>query len=78
MAEKRTPLTEHHEIEWVDPPQGIQSAPSRFSYRWKWKHGGMPSGEKSRVRVQGFHEADTGADKETPVATQETVYLLNH
>ena len=35
-----------------------------------------PCRQKSRVVVQGFHEADTGADKAAPVAFQESVHLL--
>ena len=36
----------------------------------------MPCRQKSRVVVQGFHEADTGADLVAPVASQESVHLL--
>ena len=37
---------------------------------------GKPCRQKSRVVVQGFHEADTGADKAAPVASEESVHLL--
>ena len=63
-------------FEWVDPPQGIQAIPSRFLYRWKYNQDGKPCRQKSRVVVQGFHEADTGADKAATVASQESVHLL--
>ena len=76
MAEERTPLIEHDVFEWVDPPQDIQAIPSRFLYRWKYNQDGMSCRQKSRVVVQGFHEADTGADKAAPVASQESVHLL--
>ena len=36
----------------------------------------MPCRQKSRVVVQGFHEADTGAGKAAPAASQESVHLL--
>ena len=37
---------------------------------------GVTFRQNSRVVVQGFHEADTGADKAAPVASQESFYLL--
>ena len=36
----------------------------------------VPVRPKSRVVVQGFHEADTGADKAAPVASVESVHLV--
>ena len=36
----------------------------------------MPCRQKSRVVMQGFHEADTGADKSAPGASQESVHFL--
>ena len=36
----------------------------------------MPCRQKSRVVVQGFHDADTRADKAAPAASQESVHLL--
>ena len=75
-AEERRSLIEHDIFEWVDPPQSIQAIPSRFLYRWKYNQDGKPCRQKSRVVVQGFHEADTGADKAAPVAFQESVHLL--
>ena len=76
MAEERRSLTEHDVFEWVDPPQGIQAIPSRFLYGWKYNQDGKPCRQKLRVVVQGFHEADTGAHKTAPVASQESVHLL--
>ena len=36
----------------------------------------MPCRQKSRVVVQSFHEAETGADKEAAAASQKSVHLL--
>lgn len=61
-------------IEWVDPPKGAERIPSRLLYRWKFDHSCVPNRQKSRVVVQGFHEADAGADKAAPVvASSEAV-----
>ena len=76
MAEERGSLIEDDVSAWVDPPQGIQAIPSRFLYRRKYKQFGKPCRQKSRVVVQGFHQADTGADKWAPVVSQEFVHLL--
>ena len=76
MAEERRSLTEHDVFEWVDPPQGIQAILSRFLYRWKCSQEGKPYRQKSRVVMQGFHEADIGTDKAAPVASQESDHLL--
>ena len=45
-------------------------------YRWKCSQDGKPCRQKSRVVMQGFHEADIGTDKAAPVASQESVHLL--
>ena len=63
-------------MEWVDTPDDAQLLPSRFLYKWKYNQDGVAFRQKSRVVVQGFHEADTGADKAAPVASQESVHLL--
>ena len=76
MAEKHRSLIEHDVFEWVDPPEGIQAIPSRFLYRWKCNQDGAACRQKSRVVVQGFHEADTEADEAAPVASQESVHIL--
>ena len=76
MAEKRTFLTEHYVFEFVDPPQDIQAIPSSFLYRWKYHQDGRPCRQKPRVVVQGPYELDTGADKEAPEESQESVHLL--
>ena len=76
MAEERRSLIEHDVFEWVDPPQGIQAIPSRLLYRWKYNQDGKSCRQKSRVVAQGFHEAETGADKAAPIASQESVNLL--
>ena len=76
MAEERRSLIEHGVFKWVDPPDGIQAIPSRFLCRWKYNQGGVACRQKSRVVVQNFREADTGADKAAPVASQEPVHIL--
>ena len=76
MAEERRSLIEHGVFKWVDPPDGIQAIPSRFLCRWKYNQGGVACRQKSRVVVQNFREADTGADKAAPVASQEPVQTL--
>ena len=76
MAEELRSLIEHDVFEWVDPPQGIQAILSRFLYRWKCSQDGKPCRQKSRVVMQGFHEADIGTDKAAPVASQESDHLL--
>ena len=76
MAGERRSLIEHDVLEWVDPPEGIQATPSRFSYRWKHSQDGAACRQKSRAVVQGFHEAEYGAAKAAPVASQESVHIL--
>ena len=49
---------------------------TKFIHKWKYNQDGIPIRPKSRVVVQGFYEADTGADKAAPVASMESVHLL--
>ncbi|CAB1108204.1 unnamed protein product [Ectocarpus sp. CCAP 1310/34] len=67
---------EHDVFDWVDPPEGVPLIPSKFIHKWKYNQDGVPIRRKSRVAVQGFHEADTGADKAAPVASMEPVHLV--
>ena len=76
MADERTPLIEQDVFGWADPLQDLQAIPSRFIERWKYDQDGMPCRHKLRMVVQGFHEADTGADKAAPVASHQSVHLL--
>lgn len=43
---------------------------------WKYNQDGVAVRAKTRVVVQGFHEADTGVDKAAPVASMESVHLV--
>ena len=76
MRDERQSLIDHGVFEWDDPPDDAQLLPSRFLYKWKYNQDGVAFRQKSRVVVQGFHEADTGADKAAPVASQEPVHML--
>ena len=49
---------------------------TKFIHKWKYNQDGIPIRPKSRVVVQGFYEADTGADKAAPVASMESAHLL--
>lgn len=63
-------------FDWVDPPEGAQLLPTKFHHRWKYNQDNVPVRPKSRIVVQGFHEAGAGADKAAPVASMETVHLI--
>ena len=76
MRGERQSLMYHDAFEWFDPHDDAQLLPSRFLHKWKYNQDGVAFGQKSRVVVQGFHEADTRADKAAPVAPQESVHLL--
>ena len=76
MRDERQSLLDRDVFEWVDPPDDAQLLPSRFLNKWKYNQDGVAFRQKSRVVVQGYHEADAGADKAAPVASQESVHLL--
>ena len=76
MRGERQSLMYHDAFEWFDPHDDAQLLPSRFLHKWKYNQDGVAFGQKSRVVVQGYHEADAGADKAAPVASQESVHLL--
>lgn len=76
MRDEEASLVEHDVFDWVDPPEGEQLIPSKFMYKWKYNQDAEPIRPKSRIVVQGFHEADTGADKAAPVASMESVHLV--
>eukprot|EP00752_Nemacystus_decipiens_P002677 g2503.t1 len=63
-------------FEWVTPSGCEQLIPSKLLFRWKYNQDNVPVRPKTRVVVQGFHEADTGADKAAPVASMESVHLV--
>eukprot|EP00903_Cladosiphon_okamuranus_P021851 g20088.t1 len=76
MNDEEQSLYDHDVFDWVLPPDDAQLLPTRFHYRWKYNQENVPVRPKSRVVVQGFHEADTGADKAAPVAAMESVHLM--
>lgn len=76
MGDEQQSLYDHDVFDWVDAPEGAQLLPSKFHHRWKYDQNNVPVRPKSRVVVQGFHEADTGADKAAPVASMESVHLV--
>ncbi|CAB1099484.1 unnamed protein product [Ectocarpus sp. CCAP 1310/34] len=76
MNDEEQSLYDHDVFDWVLPPEDAQLLPTRFHYRWKYNQEHVPVRPKSRVVVQGFHEADTGADKAAPVASMESVHLV--
>ena len=76
MGEKRKSPTDHGVFDWVYPPDDAQLIPSKFLFKWKYNQEGVAFRQKTRLVVQGFHEADTGADKAAPVASLESVHLL--
>ena len=49
---------------------------TKFIHKWKYNQDSIPIRPKSRVVVQGFYGADTGADKAAPVASMGSVHLL--
>ena len=69
-------LIDNDVFDWVAPPEGVNPVPTKFIHKWKYNQDSIPIRPKSRVVVQGFYEADTGADKEVPVASVESVHLL--
>ena len=76
MEEERKSLTDHDVSDCVYPPDDAQLIPSKFLFKWEYSQDGVAYRQKTRVVVQGFHEADTGADKAAPVASLEYVHLL--
>ena len=60
-------LVDHDVFDWVDLPEGVNPFPTKFIHKWKYNQDSIPIRPKSRVVVQGFYEADTGADKAAPV-----------
>ena len=63
-------------FDWVYPPDDSQPTPPKFLFKWKYNQDGVAFRQKTRMVVQGFHEADTGEDKAAPVASLESVHLL--
>ena len=76
IGEERKSLIDHDVFDWVYPPDDAQLVPSTFLFKWKYNQDGVAFRQKTRVVVHGFQEADTGADKATPVASLESVRLL--
>ena len=76
MRDEVQSLSDHDVFDWVDPPEGVNPIPNKFIHKWKYNQDGISIRPKSRVVVQGFYEADTGADKAAPVASMESVHLL--
>ncbi|CAB1110066.1 unnamed protein product [Ectocarpus sp. CCAP 1310/34] len=77
MRNENQSLVDLDVYDWVEPPTSAQDQPipSRYLYKRKYKNGELAR-LKSRVVVQGFHQADTGEDKAAPVASMESVHLL--
>ena len=69
-------LIDRDVFDWVDPPEGVNPIPTKLIYKWTYNQDGLPIRPKSRVVVQGFYEADTGANKAAPVAFMESVHPL--
>ena len=76
MRDEAQSLICHDVFDWVAPPEGVNPIPTKLIHKWKYKQDGIPIRPKSRIVVQGFFEADTGADKAAPVASIESVHLL--
>ncbi|CAB1109880.1 unnamed protein product [Ectocarpus sp. CCAP 1310/34] len=76
VSDEGKPLYKHDVFDWVDPPKNAKPIPSRFHFVWKYNQDGVAVRAKTRVVVQGFYEADTGADKAAPVASMESVLMM--
>ncbi|CAB1111421.1 unnamed protein product [Ectocarpus sp. CCAP 1310/34] len=72
MEEESRSLLDHD----VDPPRDAQIIPSKYIYKWKYNETGIAVRRKSRIVVQGFHEAETGTDNAAPVASLQAVHLI--
>ncbi len=77
MRNENQSLVDLDVYDWVDPPTSAQDQPipSRYLYKRKYNNGKLAR-LKSRIVVQGFHQADTGEDKAAPVASMDSVHLL--
>ncbi|CAB1106814.1 unnamed protein product [Ectocarpus sp. CCAP 1310/34] len=76
MGDEEQSLYDHDVFDWVGVPEGEQLIASKLLFRWKYNQDNIPVRPKTRVVVQGFHEADTGVDKAAPVASMESVHLV--
>ncbi|CAB1121335.1 unnamed protein product [Ectocarpus sp. CCAP 1310/34] len=76
MGDEEQSLYDHDVFDWVYVPEGKQLIPSKLLFRWTFNQDIIPVRPKTRVVVQGFHEADTGVDKAAPVASMESVHLV--
>ncbi|CAB1121517.1 unnamed protein product [Ectocarpus sp. CCAP 1310/34] len=76
VSDEGNSLYKHDVFDWVDPPKNSEPIPSRFHFVWKYNQDGVAVRAKTRVMVQGFYEADTGADKAAPVASMESVHMV--
>lgn len=76
VRDEEQSLHDHNVSDWAYPPEGAQRLPFKFHHGRKCNQDGVPVRPKSRVMVQGFHEADSGADKAAPVASTESVHLF--
>ncbi|CAB1098324.1 unnamed protein product [Ectocarpus sp. CCAP 1310/34] len=76
MEVENRSLLYHDVYEWVDPPRDAQIIPSKYMYKWKYNEAGIAVRQKSRIVVQGFHEAETGTDNAAPVASLQAVHLI--
>ena len=76
MIDEHQSLYDHDVFDWVGAPEGAQLLPAKFHFRWKYNEEDVSVRPKSRVVVEGFHEADTGADKAAPMAIMESVHLV--
>ncbi|CAB1114301.1 unnamed protein product [Ectocarpus sp. CCAP 1310/34] len=65
MEEENRSLLDHDVYEWVDPPRDAQIIPSKYIYKWKYNEAGIAVRQKSRIVVQGFHEAEAGTEHRT-------------
>ena len=76
MRDEAQSLIDHDVFDWVAPPEGVNPIPTKFIHKWKYNQHGIPIHPKSRVVVQEFYEADTGANKAALVASMKSVHLL--
>ena len=77
MRDEGRSLVEHDVFDWVDLPEGAQALPAKYLFKVKYNQDREPVRLKSRIVVQGFHQADAGEDKAAPVEeSMETVHPL--
>ena len=76
MRDEAQSLIDNDVFDWVDPPDGVDPILTKFIHKWEYNQDGINIRPKSRVVVNWFYEADTGADKAAPVASMEVAHQL--